>query len=418
MTLIVHKYGGTSVGSIKHIRNVAKRVAKWHKAGYKMILILSAMSGETNRLIRLTEKISKSPNPRELDLILSTGEQISTGLVTIALQKEGIDAISYTGWQIPIKTNSNFTNAKIININKDLILNSLNKGKVVVITGFQGINSNRSITTLGRGGSDISAIAIAAKFNAKECFIYTDVDGVYTADPNIIHEARKLKNVSIEEMLEISNLGSQVLQIRSAEHAKQYNVKTRILSSLTNPIISIQKEMSSGTSIIMQKDKIKNKKIISSIACSYNEAKITISNIINKPIFIHKILDSIIKANINIDMITQNQNLNNTINFMFTINRKYCNLAMKILKNKIKYFIKNNNFISCNSKVSKISIIGLGIQENINIIIRKIFYELSKKDINIQMISTSQIKISVLIDEQHMPLVLHILHKTFVIDKI
>lgn len=253
MALIVHKYGGTSMGSVERIKNVAKRVAKWHQAGHQMVVVPSAMSGETNRLLGLAKEISSQPSPRELDMIASTGEQVSVGLLSIALQEIGVEAVSYAGWQVPIKTDSAFTKARIHSIDDERVKADLNAGKVVIITGFQGVDPDGHITTLGRGGSDTSAVAVAAALGAEECLIYTDVDGVYTTDPRVVEEARRLDRVTFEEMLEMASLGSKVLQIRSVEFAGKYQVKTRVLSSLTDPLIALDEEMRSGTLITLKK---------------------------------------------------------------------------------------------------------------------------------------------------------------------
>lgn len=276
MALIVHKYGGTSMGSVERIKNVAKRVAKWHQAGHQMVVVPSAMSGETNRLLGLAKEISSQPSPRELDMIASTGEQVSVGLLSIALQEIGVEAVSYAGWQVPIKTDSAFTKARIHSIDDERVKADLNAGKVVIITGFQGVDPDGHITTLGRGGSDTSAVAVAAALGAEECLIYTDVDGVYTTDPRVVEEARRLDRVTFEEMLEMASLGSKVLQIRSVEFAGKYQVKTRVLSSLTDPLIALDEEMRSGTLITFEEDETMEKAVISGIAFQRDEARIAV----------------------------------------------------------------------------------------------------------------------------------------------
>lgn len=283
MALIVHKYGGTSMGSVERIKNVAKRVAKWHRAGHQIVVVPSAMSGETNRLLGMAKEISAQPDPRELDMIASTGEQVSVGLLAIALHAEGIDAISYTGWQVPVQTDSAYTKARIQSIDDERVRADLEAGRVVVITGFQGIDGEGHITTLGRGGSDTSAVAVAAALEAEECLIYTDVDGVYTTDPRVVDDARRLDKITFEEMLEMASLGSKVLQIRSVEFAGKYRVKTRVLSSLTDPLMPLEVEMHSGTLITFEEDSNMEAAAISGIAFARDEAKITVIGVPDKP---------------------------------------------------------------------------------------------------------------------------------------
>jgi len=282
MSLIVHKYGGTSMGSVERIQNVAKRVAKWMRAGHQVVVVPSAMSGETNRLLGLAKELSPNPNPRELDQIASTGEQVSSGLLAIALQEQGIDAVSYAGWQVTVHTDSAFTKARIMGIDDAKIMNDLNAGRAVVITGFQGVDPNGNVTTLGRGGSDTSAVAVAAALKADECLIYTDVDGVYTTDPRVCEDAQRLEKITFEEMLEMASLGSKVLQIRSVEFAGKYKVKTRVLSSLTDPLIPLNQEMKSGTLITFEEDSTMEAAVISGIAFARDEAKITVIDIIKR----------------------------------------------------------------------------------------------------------------------------------------
>lgn len=309
MALIVHKYGGTSMGSVERIKNVAKRVAKWHQAGHQMVVVPSAMSGETNRLLGLAKEISSQPSPRELDMIASTGEQVSVGLLSIALQEIGVEAVSYAGWQVPIKTDSAFTKARIHSIDDDRVKADLNAGKVVIITGFQGVDPDGHITTLGRGGSDTSAVAVAAALDAEECLIYTDVDGVYTTDPRVVEEARRLDRVTFEEMLEMASLGSKVLQIRSVEFAGKYQVKTRVLSSLTDPLIALDEEMRSGTLITFEEDETMEKAVISGIAFQRDEARIAVMGVPDKPGIAYQILGPVADANVDVDMIIQNQSV-------------------------------------------------------------------------------------------------------------
>ncbi len=321
MALIVHKYGGTSMGSTERIRNVARRVAKWHAAGHRVVVVPSAMAGETNRLIALAREIAADPDPRELDVIASTGEQVSVGLLAIALAGEGIDARSYAGWQVPIRTDSAYTKARIQGIDKLRVMRDLDAGRVVVITGFQGVDDEGHITTLGRGGSDTSAVAVAAALGAAECLIYTDVDGVYTTDPRIVAEARRLKVVSFEEMLEMASLGSKILQIRSVEFAGKYRVPVRVLSSLTDPAMPLDEEMASGTLITFEEADNMEQAVISGIAFNRDEAKITILGVPDKPGVAHRILGPIADANIDVDMIIQNQSVGGTTDFSFTVHR-------------------------------------------------------------------------------------------------
>jgi aspartate kinase len=307
MALIVHKYGGTSMGSTERIKNVARRVAKWHDAGHQVVVVPSAMSGETNRLIALAKEIQNPPDPRELDMIASTGEQVSVGLLSMALQAIGKDAISYTGWQVAIKTDSAFTKARIQSIEDGRVREDLEKGRIVIITGFQGVDENDNIATLGRGGSDTSAVAIAAALKADECLIYTDVDGVYTTDPRVVSEARRLKAITFEEMLELASLGSKVLQTRSVEFAGNYRVPTRVLSSLTDPLMDLEEEANSGTLISFEEDQNMEQAVISGIAFNRDEAKITVLGVPDRPGVAFHILGPIAEANIEVDMIIQNQ---------------------------------------------------------------------------------------------------------------
>ncbi|WP_233881381.1 aspartate kinase [Paraburkholderia flagellata] len=411
MALIVHKYGGTSMGSVERIKNVAKRVAKWHKAGHKMVVVPSAMSGETNRLLGLAKEISPQPNPRELDMIASTGEQVSVGLLSIALQEAGVDAISYTGWQVPVKTDSSFTKARINDIDGERVLSDLDDGKVVVITGFQGIDPEGHITTLGRGGSDTSAVAVAAALKADECLIYTDVDGVYTTDPRVVDDARRLDRITFEEMLEMASLGSKVLQIRSVEFAGKYQVKTRVLSSLTDPMMNLAEEMSSGTLITFEEDETMEKAVISGIAFQRDEARIAVMGVPDKPGIAYQILGPVADANIDVDMIIQNQSVAGKTDFTFTVPRGDYQRAMDVLNNQVKGHVNAEQVLG-DPKVSKVSVVGVGMRSHVGVA-SKMFRTLSEEGINIQMISTSEIKISVLIDEKYMELAVRALHKVF-----
>ncbi|KMQ80257.1 Aspartokinase [Candidatus Burkholderia pumila] len=415
MALIVHKYGGTSMGSVERIMNVARRVAKWHKAGHKMVVVPSAMSGETNRLLGLAKDIKADADPRELDMITSTGEQVSVGLLAIALHTEGIDAVSYAGWQVPIRTDSAFTKARISEIDGERVLKDLDSGKVVVITGFQGVDPEGHIATLGRGGSDTSAVAIAAAMKADECLIYTDVDGVYTTDPRVVEEARRLDRVTFEEMLEMASLGSKVLQIRSVEFAGKYQVKTRVLSSLTDPLMPLETEMHSGTLITFEEDENMEKAVISGIAFQRDEARIAVMDVPDKPGVAYQILGPVADANIDIDMIIQNQSVNGKTDFTFTVGRGDYQRALAILNGTVKGHIQAETVLG-DPKVSKISVVGVGMRSHVGIA-STMFHALSEEGINIQMISTSEIKISVLIDEKYTELAVRALHKAFELDR-
>ncbi|HEV3427977.1 MAG TPA: aspartate kinase [Paraburkholderia sp.] len=415
MALIVHKYGGTSMGSVERIKNVAKRVAKWHKAGHKMVVVPSAMSGETNRLLGLAKEISPQPNPRELDMIASTGEQVSVGLLSIALQDAGVDAISYTGWQVPVKTDSAFTKARINDIDGERVMADLDAGKVVVITGFQGIDPEGHITTLGRGGSDTSAVAVAAALKADECLIYTDVDGVYTTDPRVVDDARRLDRITFEEMLEMASLGSKVLQIRSVEFAGKYQVKTRVLSSLTDPMMDLDAEMKSGTLITFEEDETMEKAVISGIAFQRDEARIIVAGVPDKPGIAYQILGPVADANIDVDMIIQNQSVDGKTDFTFTVPRGDYQRAVDVLKNTVQGHVSAEKVLG-DAKVSKVSVVGVGMRSHVGVA-SKMFRTLSEEGINIQMISTSEIKISVLIDEKYMELAVRALHKAFELEQ-
>jgi aspartate kinase len=415
MALIVHKYGGTSMGSVERIQNVAKRVAKWMKAGHQVVVVPSAMSGETNRLLGLAKEISPNPDPRELDQIASTGEQVSSGLLALALQAQGVGAVSYAGWQVVIKTDSSYTKARIQGIDADKVLGDLKAGKAVVITGFQGVDEVGNITTLGRGGSDTSAVAVAAALNADECLIYTDVDGVYTTDPRVCEDARRLEKITFEEMLEMSSLGSKILQIRSVEFAGKYRVKTRVLSSLTDPLMSLEQEMSSGTLITFEEEETMEAAVISGIAFARDEAKITVLGVPDKPGIAYQILGPIADANIDVDMIIQNQSVDGKTDFTFTVPRADYQKALDLLKSKVQAHIQAKEILG-DPKVSKVSVVGVGMRSHVGIA-SKMFRTLSEEGINIQMISTSEIKISVLIDEKYMELAVRALHKAFELDQ-
>jgi len=414
MALIVHKYGGTSMGSPERIKNVARRVAKWHNAGHQIVVVPSAMSGETNRLIALAKEIQNPPDPRELDMIASTGEQVSVGLLSMALQAIGKQAVSYAGWQVGIKTDSAFTKARIQSIDDARVLKDVQEGKIVVITGFQGVDENDNIATLGRGGSDTSAVAIAAALKAAECLIYTDVDGVYTTDPRVVSEARRLKAITFEEMLELASLGSKVLQTRSVEFAGNYRVPTRVLSSLTDPLMDLAEEANSGTLISFEEDTNMEQAVISGIAFNRDEAKISVMGVPDRPGVAYHILGPVADANIEVDMIIQNQSVDGKTDFTFTVSRNDYNKAIEALNGQ-KDEIGFSSLIG-DAKVSKISVVGVGMRSHVGVA-SKMFQTLAEETINIMMISTSEIKISVLIDEKYMELAVRALHKAFELEK-
>ncbi len=415
MALIVHKYGGTSMGSVERIKNVALRVAKWHKAGHRMVVVPSAMSGETNRLLGMAREIASQPDERELDMIAATGEQVSVGLLAIALKNIGVDAISYTGWQVPVRTDSAYTKARIEGINDTRVLADLDAGKVVVITGFQGIDGDGHITTLGRGGSDTSAVAIAAALKAEECLIYTDVDGVYTTDPRIVSEARRLSKITFEEMLEMASLGSKVLQIRSVEFAGKYKVKTRVLSSLTPPDIALEVEARSGTLITFEEDETMEQAVISGIAFNRDEAKITVLKVPDRPGIAYQILGPVADANIDVDMIIQNASLAGHTDFSFTVHRNEYQKTLDVLNSQVKEKIQAGD-IAGDQKIAKVSVVGIGMRSHVGVA-SLMFKTLSEEGINIQMISTSEIKISVVIDDKYMELAVRALHRVFGLDQ-
>ena len=411
MALIVHKYGGTSMGSTERIRNVAKRVAKWVRAGHQIVVVPSAMSGETNRLLGLAKELSDRANPRELDMIASTGEQVSVGLLSIALQAEGMDAVSYAGWQVPVKTDSSFTKARIESIDDKRVRADLAAGKVVVITGFQGVDPEGHITTLGRGGSDTSAVAIAAALKADECLIYTDVDGVYTTDPRVVPEARRLNAISFEEMLEMASLGSKVLQIRSVEFAGKYRVPTRVLSSFTPWDINLEEEAKSGTLISFEEDENMEQAVVSGIAFNRDEAKITVVGVPDTPGIAYQILGKVAEANIDVDVIIQNVSHDGKTDFSFTVHRNDYAKTVELLEKQVLPTLGAAKVVG-DTKICKVSIVGIGMRSHAGIA-ATMFKTLSDESINIQMITTSEIKTSVVIDEKYMELAVRALHKAF-----
>ena len=419
MALIVHKYGGTSMGSAERISNVAKRVAKWARAGHQMVVVPSAMSGETNRLLGLARELSPAGTTvelqRELDLIAATGEQVSAGLLAIALQAEGMQAVSYAGWQVPIRTDSAFTKARIQSIDDARVRADLDAGKVVVITGFQGVDANNNITTLGRGGSDTSAVAVAAALKAHECLIYTDVDGVYTTDPRIVADARRLKTISFEEMLEMASLGSKVLQIRSVEFAGKYRVPLRVLSSFTPWDIDIDEEARSGTLITFEEDEKMEQAVVSGIAFNRDEAKISLMGVTDKPGIAFMILGPVAEANIDVDVIIQNVSHDGRTDFSFTVHRNDYQRTMDLLRTKVLPVTGATDLVG-DAKICKVSIVGIGMRSHVGVASR-MFSVLSEEGINIQMITTSEIKTSVVLDEKYMELAVRALHKAFDLDQ-
>jgi aspartate kinase len=414
MALIVQKFGGTSVASTERIRNVARRVAKWCAAGHQVVVVPSAMSGETNRLIGLARELQQEPDPRELDVVASTGEQVTVGLLSMALMAQGVKARSYTGWQVKVRTDSAFTKARIVGIDEQRLREDLAAGVVPVVAGFQGIDAHGNLTTLGRGGSDTSAVALAAALKADECLIFTDVDGVYTTDPRIVPEARRLATITFEEMLEMASLGSKVLQIRSVEFAGKYRVRLRVLSSLTDPDLPVAVEALSGTLITFEEDEQMEQAVISGIAFARDEAKLTVTGVPDRPGIAYAILGPVGDANIDVDMIIQNASVDGLTDFSFTVPRGDYNRALQILEN-VKSHIGARAILGDN-RICKVSMVGVGMRTHAGIASR-MFRTLSEEGINIQMISTSEIKISVVVDEKYLELAVRVLHKAFDLDQ-
>jgi aspartate kinase len=407
VALIVQKYGGTSVANPERIKNVARRVAKFQAKGHQVVVVLSAMSGETNRLIALAKEMQAHPDPRELDVIVSTGEQVTIGLLVMALKELGLKAKSYTGGQVRILTDDAHTKARILSIDEENIRKDLAEDCIVVVAGFQGTDEKGNITTLGRGGSDTTGVAIAAALRADECQIYTDVDGVYTTDPRVVSDARRLKTITFEEMLEMASLGSKVLQIRSVEFAGKYKVKLRVLSSF--------EEEGEGTLITFEDNDKMEQAIISGIAFNRDEAKITVIGVPDKPGIAYQILGPVSDANIDVDMIIQNVGTDGTTDFSFTVHRNEFVKAMKILNEDVQPHIGARQVIG-DSKAAKVSVVGVGMRSHVGIA-SKMFRTLAEEGINIQMISTSEIKISVVIDEKYLELAVRVLHKAFDLDQ-
>ena len=406
MALIVQKYGGTSVANPERIRELARRVARYKAMGHQIVVVVSAMSGETNRLITLAKELMAEPDPRELDTIISTGEQVTIGLTALALIELGIKAKSYTGTQVKILTDNAHTKARILNIDQHNLKADLDAGYVCVVAGFQGVDEHGNITTLGRGGSDTTGVALAAALGADECQIYTDVDGVYTTDPRMVPEARRLKSITFEEMLELASQGSKVLQIRSVEFAGKYKVKLRVLSSF--------EEEGEGTLITFEEDGKENDMedpIISGIAFNRDEAKITVLGAPDKPGIAYQILGPVADANIDVDMIIQNVGADGTTDFTFTVHKNDLNKALAILNDKVQGHIGARE-IRGDDKIAKVSIVGVGMRSHVGIA-SQMFRTLAEEGINIQMISTSEIKIAVVIDEKYLELAVRVLHKAF-----
>jgi aspartate kinase len=406
MALIVQKYGGTSVGSVDRIKAVARRVARWKAKGHQVVVVPSAMAGETNRLIGLAREIQAIPDPRELDVVAATGEQVTIGLLAIALAGLGVKAKSYTGAQVRVVTDNAFNKARILSIDEDRLRGDLAAGTIPVVAGFQGVDGAGNITTLGRGGSDTSAVALAAALKADECQIYTDVDGVYTTDPRIVPEARRLATITFEEMLEMASLGSKVLQIRAVEFAGKYRVRLRVLSSF--------EEEGDGTLITFEEDEKMEQAIISGIAFNRDEAKITVMSVPDRPGIAYAILGPIADANIDVDMIIQNASVDGITDFSFTVHRNDYQKALGIAK-KVQAHIGAKGVVGDN-RVCKVSMVGVGMRSHVGIA-SQMFRTLAEEGINIEMISTSEIKISVVVDEKYLELAVRVLHKAFGLDQ-
>src|SRR5688572_21853036 len=398
------------MGSPERIREVAKRVARFAREGHQLVVTPSAMAGETNRLLALAREINPDPSPRELDVIASTGEQVSIGLLALALHALGLRAKTYTGWQVPILTDAAFTKARILAIEERKMREDLEAGFIVIVAGFQGIDDDDNITTLGRGGTDTTGVALAAALKADECQIYTDVDGVYTADPRIVPDARRLDTITFEEMLEAASLGSKVLQIRSVEFAGKYQVKLRVLSSFTDV-----NSTDTGTLITFEEDENMEQAIISGIAFNRDEAKITVLGVPDKPGIAFGILGPIAEANIDVDMIIQNASTQGLTDFSFTVHRAEYKRAMQVLESKVQPAIGARGIVG-DDRIAKVSLVGIGMRTHAGIA-SKMFGALAREGINIQMISTSEIKTSVVVDEKYMELAVRVLHRTFELEK-
>jgi aspartate kinase len=404
MALIVQKYGGTSVGSVERIAKVAERVMRWRAQGHDLVVVVSAMSGETNRLLALAREIDARPSPRELDVLLATGEQVTIALLAMALEGRGCPARSFTGAQVHIRTDSAYTKARITDIESARILRDLRDGRIVVVAGFQGVDEQGNITTLGRGGSDTTAVALAAALAADECQIYTDVDGVYTTDPRVVPRARRLTKITYEEMLEMASLGAKVLQIRSVEFASKYSVPLRVLSSF---------DEGEGT-LITSEEPGMEQALISGIAFSRDEAKLTIMGVPDQPGVAFRILGPVASANIEVDMIVQNVGIDDTTDFTFTVHRNDYDRAFEILSRTVAEMGARD--VSGDSRIAKISLVGVGMRSHAGIA-STMFHALAQEGINIRMISTSEIKISVVVDEKYLELGVRALHDAFGLEK-
>ena len=407
------------MGSPERIRNVARRVAKWARAGHQIVVVPSAMSGETNRLLGLAAELAParatSEYHRELDMLAATGEQASSALLAIALQAEGMPSVSYAGWQVPVRTDSSHTKARIESIDDQRVRGDLDAGRVVIVTGFQGIDELGNITTLGRGGSDTSAVAIAAAMGAAECLIYTDVDGVYTTDPRVVPAARRLGTVSFEEMLEMASLGSKVLQIRSVEFAGKYKVPMRVLSSFTPWDIDLAEEMQSGTLITFEEDEKMEQAVVSGIAFNRGEAKVSVLGVPDTPGIAYRILGPVADANIEVDVIIQNISKDGKADFSFTVAQTDYQRTLDLLRESVAPAMGAQEVVG-DTKICKVSIVGIGMRSHVGVA-SKMFRVLSEEGINIQMISTSEIKTSVVIDEKYLELAVRALHTAFGLDQ-
>jgi aspartate kinase len=411
VALIVQKYGGTSVGSTARIRDVARRVARFRREGHQVVVVVSAMAGETNRLLALARELSPSPDPRELDVVAATGEQVTIGLLSIALKELGVEARSYTGAQVRILTDNAHTKARILEIDEERVRRDLEAGTVVVVAGFQGVDRHGNVTTLGRGGSDTSGVALAAALKADECQIYTDVDGVYTTDPRIVPEARRLDRITFEEMLELASQGSKVLQIRSVEFAGKYLVRVRVLSSFEDPEAN-----PTGTLITYEEDENMEQAIISGIAFNRDEAKISVMGVEDRPGIAYAILGPIAAANIDVDMIVQNIGASGHTDFSFTVNRNEYRKALEVLERERAAGRFQARELIGDNRIAKVSVVGIGMRSHVGLA-SKMFKTLADEGINIQMISTSEIKIAVVIDEKYLELAVRVLHKAFELEK-
>lgn len=417
MALIVQKYGGTSMGTPERILNVARRVKRWHDHGHQIVVVVSAMSGETNRLLGLAKSITDNPNPRELDQMVSTGEQVTIAMLAMALNSIGVEAKSYTGRQVGIRTDHAYTKARIEAIDTDIMSSDLNAGRVLVVAGFQGVDEEGNTTTLGRGGSDTTGVALAAALKADECQIYTDVDGVYTTDPRVAPKARKIDRISFEEMLEMASLGSKVLQIRSVEFAGKYQVPLRVLSSFDNVndgAFDDQFKQNVGTLITTELEDDMEQPIIAGIAFNRDESKLTILGVPDKPGIASHILSPIGDANIEVDMIIQNVEEDGTTDFTFTVNRGDLAKAKAVLEAHADKIGARE--IATRDDIVKVSIVGVGMRSHAGVA-SKMFTALAQEGINILMISTSEIKISVIIDEKYLELAVRALHTAFGLDR-